>query len=99
MVERLLNADEVADILRIARKTVNKRVRDGELQCVRVNRRDRRFTDEQVQQYIERKTTHLPVDVKPQLRVSCKTKGGEKSKSVGAIGRDLLREEIKQLCR
>jgi len=90
MIERLLNADEVADILRIARKTVNKRVRDGELQCVRVNRRDRRFTDEQVQQYIERKTTHLPVDVKPQPRVSCKPKGGEKS--VGVSGTDLIKE-------
>ena len=99
MIDPLLNAYEVAEILRIAAKTVLKLVRDGELQSVRVNGRDRRFTSQHVQEYIERRTTHLAVDVKPQRRVSCKTKGEEKSKFVGAIGRDLLREEIKQLCR
>jgi len=52
-----------------------------------------------VQEYIESNTTDRTIDAKQLPRITCRHEGGRKSKSVGAIGRDLLREEIKQLCR
>ena len=98
-MEKLLDAEEVGDILGIAPKTVHKLARSGLLQSVRVTGRDRRFTVNQVQEYIESNTTARTVDVKQLPRITCRHEGGRKSKSVGASGSDLLREEIKRLCQ
>ena len=76
---------DVAQILGISVKTIHKLVRDGKLGCVQVTARDRRFTREQVQHYIESCTTNAPakIDREPSVRVrSQPPKGGEKSSRV-----------------
>ena len=50
---QLLYPRDVAQLLGISVKTVHKLVRDGKLGCVQVTTKDRRFTQEQVQSYIE----------------------------------------------
>jgi len=96
-LDPLLKAEEVAKCLRVAPKTVHNLARKGEIGFVKVNGRDRRFTLEQVDDYIQRTSVSPRVDVTPKARVSSQTKGGKKS--VGANGTGLLREEIKRLCR
>jgi len=86
----LLKAEEVAAMLRIASKSVHKLARKGEIGFVRVNGRDRRFTNMHVDEYIQRNTVNTPVDVKPNSRVSCLPKGGEKS--TGVSGTNLIEE-------
>jgi excisionase family DNA binding protein len=53
---QLMDAQDVALILKIAPKTVHKLVREGKLGCVQVTEKDRRFTREQVQAYIDSRT-------------------------------------------
>ncbi|MGO9569516.1 MAG: helix-turn-helix domain-containing protein [Desulfomonilaceae bacterium] len=87
---------DVAQILGISVKTVHKRVREGKLPCVQVTARERRFTPEQVQQYIESQSTGIRVDKKAAPTVSSRPKkGGDRAQSVGVGGKD-LREEMKQ---
>jgi excisionase family DNA binding protein len=47
-IQRLLSPEDVAEILGISVKTVNKLAREGKLGCVQVTDRERRFTEEQV---------------------------------------------------
>jgi len=90
-VERLLTVSMVASILGISPKTVHKLVREGKLACVKVTARDRRFTHEQIQQYIESQSTCVRVDRKvPQPVKSAPRKGG--AKSTGVSGTDLRKE-------
>ncbi len=98
MSEALLTAKDVSTILRISPKTVHRLVRDCRLACVKVTNRERRFTLEQVEKYIGSHSTHV-IDKKTKHEIPSPPKGGEKSKSVGERGSDLLREEIKKLCR
>ena len=91
-MEKLLNAEDVGDILGIAPKTVHKLARLGQLQSVRVTGRDRRFTVDQVQEYIESNTTDRTVDAKQLPRITCRHEGGRKSKSVGDSRADLRKE-------
>ena len=58
----LMNAKQVATILKISSRTVQKLVRERKLACVQVTARERRFTAEQVQQYIESQSTGIRVD-------------------------------------
>lgn len=89
----LLDSHRVAAILKIAIKTVHKLVREGKLACVQVTSRERRFTEEQVQQYIESRSTGIMIDKRVTAPVSSRPKkGGEKSKSVGVCGKDLRKE-------
>ncbi|MEW6406973.1 MAG: helix-turn-helix domain-containing protein [Chloroflexota bacterium] len=57
---QLMDAQDVALILKIAPKTVHKLVRRGKLGCVQVTAKYRRFTREQVQAYIESRTVQAP---------------------------------------
>ena len=57
----------------------------------------RRFTPEQVQQYIESQSTAIHVDKKEPRPVSSRPKKGG-MKSAGDIGTDLVKE-IRSLCR
>ena len=91
-MEKLLDAEEVGDILGIAPKTVHKLARSGLLQSVRVTGRDRRFTVNQVQEYIESNTTARTVDANQLPRITCRHEGGRKS--IGVSGTD-LREEMR----
>ena len=58
----LLDAEDVARILKSSVKTVHKRVREGKLQCVQGSPKDRKFTREQVQAYIEAQSTQVRID-------------------------------------
>ena len=61
---QLMDAQDVALILKIATKTVHKLVRRGKLGCVQVTEKDRRFTREQVQAYIDSQTISIGIDKK-----------------------------------
>ncbi|MGO9121119.1 MAG: helix-turn-helix domain-containing protein [Desulfomonilaceae bacterium] len=91
---QLMDAKDVALILKIAPKTVHKLVRRGKLGCVQITEKDRRFTREQVQAYIDSQSVDVRIDknsVKP-LRLP-PPKGGEKSLGVS---RTSLLEEMSQ---
>jgi excisionase family DNA binding protein len=89
----LLTAEDVAAILGISVKTVHKLVREKKLACVQVTSRDRRFTREQIQEYIQSQSTSVRVDKKPAPAVSSHPKKGG-TKSVGCSRTD-LREEMR----
>ena len=92
----LLDAQEVALVLRIGVKTVHKLVREKKLACVQVTARDRRFTQEQVQEYIRSQSTPVRVDKRdPRPVSSSPKKGGGRAQCVGVDGKD-LREEMRQ---
>ena len=92
----LLDAQQVALILGISVKTVQKLAREKKLPCVQVTARERRFTSEQIQKYIESQSTGIRVDKKAAPTVSSRPKkGGDRAQSVGVGGKD-LREEMKQ---
>jgi excisionase family DNA binding protein len=97
---RLLYPRDVAQQLGISVKTVHKLVRDGKLGCVQVTRTDRRFTQEQVQHYIESCTIMIPakIDREPSVRVTSKpTKGGDQRHYRGEEAKDSwasLQEEM-----
>ncbi len=96
-LQPLLKARDVAERLLVSEKTVHKLVREGRLACVQVTARDRRFTHEQVQEYIRSHSTEVRVDKKePRPVSSYPKKGGAKSSGVSGTG---LAEEIRSLCR
>jgi excisionase family DNA binding protein len=89
---KLLKAINVADILGISMKTVNKLVREGKLGCVQVTAKERRFSEEQVRVYIESRSSKVQIDRRIPNRVkSVAPKGGEKSSRVFNRA-DLLKE-------
>ena len=95
----LLDAQEVAHMFGISVKTIHKLVRDGKLGCVQVTARGRRFTSEQIQEYIRSQTTEVRVDKRDPRPVKSPPKKGEvERKSAGEIGTDLVKE-IRSLCR
>jgi excisionase family DNA binding protein len=102
-IKRLLSPKDVAEILGISVKTVNKLVREGKLGCVQVTGRDRRFTDEQLQAYVETRTLAVRVDTKRPVSLSSEAKkGGEdrrRAKSFEAQVNGSLVQELKALCR
>lgn len=94
---RLLDAKEVAEMIRVAIKTVHKLAREGRLACVQITPRERRFTQEQVQEYIRVQSTEMRVDRKAASAVSSRPKkGGAKSSGVSGTA---LAKEIRSLCR
>jgi predicted DNA-binding transcriptional regulator AlpA len=95
--DRLLKAEDVAIILDLSIKSIHRLSREGKLQCVQVTSRERRFTPEQVQQYIESRSTEIRFDKKAAPTVSSRPrKGGEKS--IGVSGTGLIKE-MRSLCR
>jgi excisionase family DNA binding protein len=90
----LWQAAEVAKILGISVKTVHKLVREGKLACVQVTARERRFTYEQVEDYVRDQSTSVRVDRRGSKPVSSTPKKGGVKKSVG-LSRTGLREEIR----
>ena len=99
----MLEPKEVAKMLVISLKTVHKLVRERKLACVQVTARDRRFTPEQVQQYIESRSTGIRVDKKAPPKVSSRPKKGgdyrkrgEKTGVSKACLLDQLKEEMRQ---
>src|SRR5208283_1511485 len=79
-IQKLLSARDVAKILGISVKTVNKLVREAKLGCVQVTAKERRFTEEQIREYIESRSSKVQIDkTKPDRVKSAVPKGGEKS--------------------
>src|SRR5208282_3822385 len=78
-IQKLLSARDVAEILGISVKTVNKLVREAKLVCVQVTSKERRFTEDQIRDYIESRTIERPVDRKGPEPVDFPRKGGKKS--------------------
>ncbi len=90
-IQKLLSARQVAEILGISVKTVNKLVREAKLGCVQVTAKERRFTEEQIRDYIESRTSKVQIDrTKPDRVKSAAPKGGEKS--FGVSKADLRKE-------
>ncbi|MBM3301564.1 MAG: helix-turn-helix domain-containing protein [Deltaproteobacteria bacterium] len=88
---RLLTVLVVASILGISPKTVHKLVRERKLACVQVTPRDRRFTFDQIQEFIRSRSTPVRVDKNdPRPVRSAPKKGG--AKSVGLSRTDLRKE-------
>jgi excisionase family DNA binding protein len=82
-IQKLLSAKDVAEILGIASKTVQKLVREAKLGCVQVKAKERRFTEQQIREYIESRSITVRIDKPKQDRVkSTAPKGGEKSSRV-----------------
>lgn len=74
----LYTAADVSNILLVPIKMIHNLVRQGKLACVQVTPRIRRFTPEQVQQYIDSHSTPPPVDKKDSRPVSSPPrKGGD----------------------
>lgn len=93
MIDHLLKPQQVAEYLGITVKMVHQLCREHKLPYVKINRKERRFTEEQVQEYVDSQTVKIPViDKKPSKRLDCPRKGGEKSFGNGAN----LRKEMKQ---
>jgi excisionase family DNA binding protein len=101
---QLLYPRDVAQVLGISVKTVHKFVRDGKLGCVQVMANERRFTQEQVQYYIQGCTTNAPAKIDRELSVHVDTprvrqvssapkKGGGDSVR---FSRRTLKEEMRQ---
>ena len=91
LIQKLLSVKDVAEILGISAKTVNKLVRKATLGCVQVTAKERIFTEEQVQDYIESRSSKLQIDRTIPDRVrSAAPKGGEKS--IGVSKADLRKE-------
>ena len=61
-IQKLLSAKDVAKILGISVKTVNKLVREEKLGCVQVTEKERRFTEEQIRDYIESRSSKVQID-------------------------------------
>lgn len=95
----LLKAIDIAAILDISVKTVHKLARERKLACVQVTARERRFTHDQIQEYIRSQSTGARVDkIIPRPVQSPPKKGGIGQKPAGDIGTDLVKE-IRSLCR
>ena len=94
----LLDAEDVARILKSSVKTVHKRVREGKLQCVQGSPKDRKFTREQVQAYIKAQSTQVRIDREKEKTVrSQPPKGGDQKHNCGEKTKDSwasLQEEM-----
>jgi excisionase family DNA binding protein len=96
-VSALLKAPEVAVLLGLSTKTIHKLVREKKLACVQVTARDRRFTPEQVQEYIRSQSTEVRVDRRAAPAVTSRPKkGGDRAKSSGVLSRQALLEEMRK---
>lgn len=100
---QLLTPEDVSKLLAVSVKGVHELCRTGRLDYVRVNGKERRFTEEMVQAFIEAWTVSQPkkeVDRKPHKYLPYPSKkGGDKERSTRVSEAGLLREEIKRLCQ
>jgi excisionase family DNA binding protein len=94
MLTPLLTPEKAAEYLGVKVKTLHGLVREGKLACVQVTPRDRKFTEAQLQEFIESRTIPMPkvvVDTKAPERLPFPRKGGVQPKSTG----DFLSERAK----
>jgi excisionase family DNA binding protein len=96
-IDHLKTAQEAAEILSISKKSIHALCRRGLLSYVRVNAKERRFTDQQLLEYVEAQTVPRKVDKTTAKRISSpppRRKGGESEVPGGSV-RAHLREEMR----
>ncbi len=76
---RLLSAEDVAEMLGISAKAVSQLAGEGKLACVQLTRRERRFTTEQVEEFIVARTVHQ--EPEPQIAT-----GDRKKQAYNCLG-------------
>jgi excisionase family DNA binding protein len=91
----LLKPDDVAALLAISKKAVDSLCRSGKLSYIRVNGKERRFTEEQVREYIEAQT--MPSRATGVDRRRSKPLRSPKGKRSIEGGAD-LGKELRELC-
>jgi len=100
MTLQLLTPEDVSKLLAVSVKGVHELCRSGRLDYVRVNGKERRFTEEMIHTFIEAQTvsrSKKQVDRTPHKPLpSSPKKGGVKS--VEDVGTS-LGKEIRDLCR
>lgn len=89
-IEKLYSISEVAALLHISERQVNKLVRSGQLQAVTISNRKRLFTVAQIDSFIKSRSFTATLDCPPKAHVKSRTKGG--AKSVSGSRADLLKE-------
>jgi excisionase family DNA binding protein len=98
MLVPLYTPEQTAQCLGIKVKTVHQLVREGKLACIQVTAKDRKFTEAQIEAFIESRNIPLPkqVDRKSLDRLpSSPKRGGERSKLSGdSFVRAQLRKEM-----
>jgi excisionase family DNA binding protein len=94
----LLSAKDVAQYLGVKTKTVHEYVRRGELSHIELSSKEKRFTEEHVQEFISKKTkpAKKQIDKKSSGFVTYPRK--EAKQSVKDSGTSLT-EEIRKLCQ
>jgi excisionase family DNA binding protein len=99
MLTPLLTAEQAAQHLGIKPKTVHQLVREGRLACIQVTARDRKFTESQLQEFIDSRTISIPkiVDKRTAGKLPSPRKGGDCQKSTGdsLSERKKMREELR----
>jgi|SRR5271157_1493339 len=100
MIIPLLSPEQVAEILGIAVRRVHELVRRREVRCVQISPKDRRFTQEQIDEYITRRSTPespKQVDRKSADKLPFAPKGGDYRKSTGdsLSERKKMKEELR----
>ena len=91
---QLMTVDDVAASLQVKAKTVHQLVRDGKLGCVQVTPRQRRFTEDQVQAFLARRTMEPPRTVDAPSRTLLPSPQRELKPQRG--DRAQIREEMRQ---
>jgi excisionase family DNA binding protein len=97
MTPPLLTPQDVATFLGVKTKTIHQYVRDKRLTCIQISPRKRRFTPEQVEQFILSRTISEPksVDTKISYPITYPQKGGDEKKSFGEKAKAQIREEMR----
>ncbi|MEI6135737.1 MAG: helix-turn-helix domain-containing protein [Desulfomonile sp.] len=94
-MEHILTTEEVAEYLGVRKTAVYRYVREGKLDCVRISFKERRFTEEQVMEFIHRQTVSKPrpIDIPQPARLPSypRNRGGDE-KTTGDSARALRKE-------
>ena len=90
---RLYTIEETAEYLGVTVKRVHEYVRNGVLQCVQLSAKDRKFTEQQIKDFIQRRTIPLPKSLDRKTREQVRS-SPERRKSSGGSSFRALRKEI-----
>jgi excisionase family DNA binding protein len=91
----LLTPKQTAEYLGIKTKTVHQLVREGKLACIQITPKDRKFTKDQLEEFIANRTIGIPmpVDRKSPARITLPRKGGDRL-NCGDSDRAQLKKEM-----
>jgi len=80
MLAPLLTPDTVAEYLGISVRDIHALVRRGQLNCIQIDSKRRRFTEEQVSEYLQARTILRPkgIDENASKRLRSPREGGNK---------------------